>query len=72
MLTALDNNSNPKLQQVDNENGKSSWKLQWSKRSQTFIVKKQCVSKDYSFRKGLMLCTWSNLNSASKGKVLTI
>ena len=47
MLAVLDNNSKTKLEQAKGENGKSSWKLHWSKHSQTFMVKKQCVPKDY-------------------------
>ena len=67
MLAALDNNNSMMLEQVEGENGKSSWKLQWSKHSRKFIVKKQCVSKDYSQRSNVMY-----LNSGITGKVLTI
>ena len=70
MLVALDNNSNTKLEQVEGENSKSSWKLQWSQHNQTFIIKKQCVLKNSSQRSNVMYMV--HLNSVLKGKVLTI
>ena len=70
MLAALDNNRNTMLEQVEGENSKSSWKLQWSQHSQTSIVKSNVSQK--TPHKHLMSCTWIHLNFGLKGKVLTI
>ena len=69
MLAALDNNnSKTKLEQVEGENGKNSCNFNGPKHSQTFIVKKQCVPKDFLQKSNVMYMDLFD----SKSKMLTI
>ena len=54
MLAALDNNLNAGRSQAHTKAGQPRWKMQWSKASKTYVVKKISASKDYSFRLDLV------------------
>ncbi|XP_033107957.1 uncharacterized protein LOC117109688 [Anneissia japonica] len=53
MLAALDNNNNVGRRQSTDSMGEKQWKVQWSKRTKSFVVKQVVDLKDYSFRKEL-------------------
>ena len=67
MLAALDNNINASLEQKETRDGRKCWKVQWSKRCQSFVAKVVSKPKDYSFRADLMNFTVAYLNKVKCG-----
>jgi len=61
MLATLDNNFNIAREQATTLHGRKRWKLQWSKVTRSFIVKKLFSKKDYSFREDLIEATIQRL-----------
>lgn len=64
MLAALDNNTNIGREQAETRDGNKMWKLQWSKGSQTFVVKKVKSAKDFTFREELLTATMERLTNS--------
>ena len=67
MLVPFDNNNNASLEQKEMRDGRKCWKVQWSKRSQSFVNKAESKSKDYSFCDDLMNFTVAYLNQIKCG-----
>ena len=65
MLAVIDNSVNATREQATTSAGAKRWKLQWSKASRSFVVKKICEAKDLTFRQDLLLATMHRLENGN-------
>lgn len=68
LLAAMDNNMNIGRKQAETKRGEKRFKLQWSKASQDFVVRKVKNPKDFSFREDLLEATLDRLTHGTDSK----